>query len=48
MNAIIKEIMPVKKDELKKDDSAKDEPKKDNVKEELKNENNEKLKKIIN
>ena len=43
MNAIIKEIIPVKKDESKKE-----EPKKDNVKEELKNVNNEKLKNIIN
>jgi hypothetical protein len=51
MNAIIKEIMPLKKDEPKKDEDNKqsiEQPKKDNVKEELKNVNNEKLKNIIN
>jgi hypothetical protein len=51
MNAIIKEIMPVKKDEPKKDEDTKqniEQPKKDTVKEELKNVNNEKLKNIIN
>ena len=52
MNAIIKEIAPVKKEiEVKnevKNDVSVNEIKKDIVKEELKNENNEKLKNIIN
>ena len=53
MNAIIKEIAPLKKENEVKNDITineikKDTPKIDIVKEELKNENNEKLKNIIN
>lgn len=52
MNAIIKEIAPVKKENEVKNDTKNDvsvnEIKKDIVKEELKNENNEKLKNITN
>lgn len=52
MNAIIKEMAPVKKENEVKNDSKNDvsvnEIKKDIVKEELKNENNEKLKNITN
>lgn len=52
MNAIIKEIVPLKKENEVKNDTKNDisvnEIKKDNVKEELKNVNNEKLKNIIN